>query len=318
MEQLIVQVGDKVGHMVEFARSDGGQLKVGRGFSNDLVLSDPYVDSEQVIFLRVEDGWMVKAIDTTNPALLNGVAIDSTGSRVNHGDRVKVGRTQLRVYASDYVVEPTRQLVTSSLFGFGNSPRIFASLMLLFALVVVLFIAYQGLSTEVEWNTLFLQALYSGVGILFWAGSWALIGRLLRHQPNFSAQLGFTALLSGIITLVTPLGEYVEYAVNSLLVGELVTWLILLLTITVLFSANLMFATNLKHYIRVATTLAAAMLLISYATAKFAEDEFSEDPAYSAVLKPPFAHLSGRREAGLFLDAFKQEFAEVDRLAKEQ
>jgi hypothetical protein len=60
------------------------------------------------------------------------------------------------------------------------------------------------------------------------------------------------------------------------------------------------------------------ILLISYATMKFGKDEFNYQPEYSAVLKPPFAHLSADSDMQLFQDAFKQEFEEVDLMAKEK
>ncbi len=318
MDQLIIQVGDKPGRMAEFARSSADVLKVGRGFTNDVIIADLYVDSEQIVFFHSADGWMVKVVGTTNPTLLNGDAIDDAGSRISSGDRVTVGRTQLRIYTSDHEVEPTHQMMLSSWLGYGRAHPLFASLMMVFALAAVLFISYQERSTKLVWNPLFLEALYAGLVILFWAGIWALVGRLLRHQTNFTAQLGLTALVTGVATLVTPLGGYVEYAANSLLLGDISTRLIMLLTMTAMFRANLMFATNLKRYTRVAFIASLGMLLISYATMKFGKDEFDYQPEYSVVLKPPFAHLSADREMQLFQDTFKLEFDEVDLLAKEK
>ncbi len=318
MDQLIIQLGDKPGRMAEFARSSADVLKVGRGFTNDVVITDLYVDSEQIVFFHSADGWMVKVVGTTNPTLLNGDAIDREGSMIRSGDRVTVGRTQLRVYTGDHEVEPTHQMMLSSWLGYGRAHPLFASLMMVFALAAVLFISYQERSTKLVWNPLFLEALYAGLVILFWAGIWALVGRLLRHQPNFTAQLSLTALVTGVATLVTPIGGYVEYAANSLLLGDISTRLIMLLTMTAMFRANLMFATNLKRYTRIAFIASMGMLLISYATMKFGKDEFDYQPEYSAVLKPPFAHLSADREIQLFQDTFKLEFDEVDLLAKEK
>jgi hypothetical protein len=283
-----------------------------------VIITDLYVDPEQVVFFRSQDGWMVKVVGKTNPTLLNGGDIEDAGSKISSGDRVTVGRTNLRVYASDHAVEPTHQMMLSSWLGHGRSHSLFASLMMVFALAAVMFISYQERTTKLDWNPLFLEALYAGLVVLFWAGIWALIGRLLRHQPNFTAQLGFTALVTGIVALVTPLGGYMEYAANSLLVGDISSRLIMLLTMTAMFRANLMFATNLKRYTRIAFIASMGILLISYATMKFGKDEFDYQPEYSAVLRPPFAHLSADSDVHDFQDAFKQGFDEVDLLAREK
>jgi hypothetical protein len=293
-------------------------LKVGRGFTNDVIVADHYVDPEQIVFFLSDDGWMVKVVGTTNPTLLNGNDIAEAGSKISSGDRVTVGRTQLRVYTSDHAVEPTHQMMLSSWLGHGRAHPLFASLMMIFALAAVMFISYQEQSTELLWNRLFLEALYAGIVILVWASIWALIGRLLRHQPNFTAQLGFTALVTGVVALVTPLGGYMEYATNSLLMGEISSRLIMVLTMTAMFRANLMFATNLKRYTRIAFIASMGIMLISYATMKFGKDEFNYHPEYSAVLKPPFAHLSVDSDMQAFQDVFKQEFEEVDLMVKER
>ncbi len=318
MDQLIVQVGEKSGRTSELVRSNGDLLRVGRGFTNDVVVSDLYVDPEQIVFSRSEDGWVVKVVGSTNPVLLNGGAIDRDGSRINSGDRITVGRTQLRVYSSDHMVEPTHQMVMSSWLGYGRAHPIFALFMMAFLLASVMFVSYQELSTELQWNQLFLEALYAGLMILVWSGIWALIGRLLRHQPNFTIQLGLTALITGVSTLVVPLGDYVEYAANSMVLGEIATWLIILLTTTALFRANLMFATNLKQYTRIAAIAAASILLVSFATKQFGKDEFDYQPEYSAVLKPPFTHLTPDRGVHEFEEEFRQKFGEVDQWTQEK
>lgn len=318
MDQLIVQVGERLGRLAEFARSQGDVLKVGRSFVNDLVVTDLYVDPEQLVFYRSPAGWKVKVMDETNPALLNGGVIDKEGSLIRSGDRLTVGRTQLRVYASDHAVESTHKLIVSSWLGHGRSHPLFAFLMLLFAVSAVSFISYQEQSTELVWNVLLLAALYTGLAIVIWAGIWALVGRLLRHQPNFTAQLGLTALITGISTLATPLAGYVEYAANSLLLGEIAMWSILLVTWSALLRANLMFATNLKHYSLIAVFATSAILAISFSTLMFSKEEFNYTPDYSTVLKPPFAHLSANQDAKHFRDSFGQAFEKVDIVAKEQ
>jgi hypothetical protein len=154
--------------------------------------------------------------------------------------------------------------------------------------------------------------------ILFWASAWALAGRLLRHQPNFTAQLGFTALITGCLSILLPLESYVEYAANSVLLGEITLWLIMLVILAVLFRANLSFATNLKHYTVIAFIAASALLLTFYTMLEFSEEAFSSEPEYTAVLKPPFAHLSGSRGVQEYRDGFDRLFDEVDTLARQE
>ena len=317
MDQLIIQVGDRVGRLAELTRSRGDTLTVGRNYDNDVVINDPYVDPEQIAFFRSSGKWSVRVIQETNPALINGNTIGADGTGISSGDRITIGRTQLRVYDSDHGVEPTRKMLVSSWFGHGRSHALFALSMVLFVCALEVFEQYQGLSSEVNWKELFSGALGVALVILFWASAWALAGRLLRHQPNFTAQLGFTALITGGLSILTPLASYVEYAANSLLLGEIALWLIMLVFLFVLLRVNLSFATNLKHSAVIAFITASAALLTSYALLEFNKEDFSTDPEYPSVLKPPFAHLSGNRSVQEYRDAFGGIFDEADALARE-
>lgn len=316
MDQLILQLGDRLGRMAELARSCGDTLTVGRSFSNDVVITDAYVDPEQLTFYRSGGVWKVKVMRPTNPALINGQAIDEHGTEVSSGDRITVGRTHLHIYDSDYAVEPTHKLLLSSRFGHGQSHPLFALLMVIFVCAVAVFADYQELTTEFKWKDMLSTALGMTLVILFWAGAWALTGRLLRHQTNFTAQLGFTSLVIAVFSILTPLAGYVEYAANSALLGEITLWLIILGFLAALFRANLSFATNLRHCTIVAVISAGAILFATFAMLEFNQEEFSTDPEFSTVLKPPFTHLSGNRDVAVYLDAFEAEFDAVDVLVE--
>ncbi len=304
--------------MAELVRSHGDTLTVGRSFGNDVVIADPCVDPEQIAFFRTPGGWKVRVVQETNPAMVNGSVIGNEGADISSGDRITVGRTQLRVYGSDHEVGPTHRLLLSSWFGHGRSRPLFALLMVTLACAVAVIAQYQESYTEFEWKEMISASLGLALVILFWASAWALAGRLLRHQPNFTAQLGFTALVAACLSILFPVESYVEYAANSMLLGEITLWLIVLIVLGTLFRFNLSFATNLQHITAIAFIAASALLLSVYIMLEFSMEDFSTQPEYPAVLKPPFAHISGSRDAQAFRDAFARGFDRADLLARQE
>ncbi|MCP3871314.1 MAG: FHA domain-containing protein [Gammaproteobacteria bacterium] len=318
MEPLIVQTGDRFGRWAELTRSHGETLSVGRNYSNDLVIADPYVDPEQIRFSHSSGEWRLEVIQKTNPILVNGQAIGSGGTYIDSGDRITIGRTQFHVLSPHHQVEPTRKMLLFSRFGHGQSLRLFALSMMVFACAVEMIIGYQALSQEVNWKELFSDSLTNGLVILFWASIWALTGRLLRHQPNFTAQLGFTALITTLFSIIWPLGGYAEYTLNSVLLGEITLWLITLVFLVVLFRVNLSLATNLKHYTAIAVVTASTLLLTTYALMELNTGDFDTSPEFSSALKPPFAQLSGTRSLEEYQTEFGALFDEVDTLTRQE
>ena len=52
MDTLVVQAGIRHGRAADLARSHDGKLSIGRGYGNDLVLTDLHVAPQQLAFYR--------------------------------------------------------------------------------------------------------------------------------------------------------------------------------------------------------------------------------------------------------------------------
>ena len=76
MDSLIIKTGVRHGRFAEIARSSGDTFTVGRGFGNDLVLTDPHVAPGLLKFVREGEFWKLILLDHTNPVMLNGVKIE--------------------------------------------------------------------------------------------------------------------------------------------------------------------------------------------------------------------------------------------------
>jgi hypothetical protein len=175
-----------------------------------------------------------------------------------------------------------------------------------------LFYDYLGLYEAVKWGELVSASLIVVFVILCWAGIWALIGRLLRHQPNFFPQLFFTAFIFGVSIAAGSIHEYAEYMSNSTVVGEIVLWGFSFIIFSALLNYNLTYASNIRNTTVVSLVFAGCLILFIYSFSGIGENEFSGTPEYSMVVKPPFAQLVSNQSSSDFLRDYEAQFSELD------
>jgi hypothetical protein len=292
VDRLNVQVASRGSRPLELVRSCGERLSIGRAYGNDVILADPYVAPQQLLFERGEDGWRVRVLDRTNEVCLNGRALAENVEPLRSGDRLTVGRSELVVYADDHPVEATRRLLLAPGNGrWRAGPAVaFAALALVCTFDVVT--EFYATSSDLEWRRYAYAGLFYAALLTIWAGLWAVAGRLLRHQPHFSAQLLATVAVSFGLSLVYPAADYLDFLTGSALVGQCAYYVIGLGDLTLLLRANLLLATNLRHAGLAALCVAGMAVGLVFAAQRFAQEDFDPEPTYSSVVKPPFAHVT--------------------------
>jgi hypothetical protein len=147
---------------------------------------------------------------------------------------------------------------------------------------------YQEASTTLKWEEHASNQLLGAIVILVWAGIWAVAGRILRHHANFSLQVMVTAVISLLSSLFILLGEYLAYPFHSVVVDEVMGWLLVFLILALLFRFNLLVATNIRNTTLAAASMAGLIVCASYAFVLFDKaEEFNAQPVFSGELKPP-------------------------------
>lgn len=303
MGTLIVQVAARSARSQEITKSSGSPIKVGRGFGNDIVLADPYVAPQQLVFEPGETEWTLRVLDETNEVLLNDKLVGGAGTALNSGDRITIGRTDLEVFTEDHPLEPTRKLPLSSWVGPGRVGPLLALGALAGISIVDGILDYFQFSVDLEWEKYAYASLFLAVTILAWAGAWSIAGRVLRHQPHFWEQLLATMLVYVGLMLIYPLVGYAEFITGNVTTGQVANYLVALGGLIALLKLNLFFATNIRNTSSTAVIVSCLLVGLTFAALRFAEEDFEPDPVYSSIVKPPFAHITADRSIDEFLDA---------------
>jgi len=302
MDTLVLQLGVRFGRLADVVRTTGEAITIGRSFTNDVVLTDVHIAPHQLQIYRESGRWFAEILDATNPVLLNGELISQAKIPLNSGDKLTLGRMQFGIYSSTHPVEATRRLFLTGWFQRLSKGFVIPLLILLVISIADMLFNFYTVSTTLEWGLFAAATLGSTIIIIAWAGAWALIGRIFRHQANFGAQLLATALVAGASSMLVPMLGILEFNLGTPYVSYLGGYLLAVLLIAVLLRANLYHATAIKSPAVVAGIVSVSLALVVQGFEHFGNEGFNYQPVYSTVMKPPITRLAPSTSIEVYFD----------------
>lgn len=206
---------DRSGRVTGRLAVDRLPLHVGRAYTNDLIVDDPFVDAVHLRIERAPDG-RIQAVDlaSTNGLYRHGGRTRVASAVLDDSGGVRIGHSVVRYRPLGWEAPPTRVDRAGKdllrLFEMGWSQ---AGLVLL-AVAVVVLDTVLGRATRPE--LLELIFLVTGVvGILLvWAGFWSLINRLLQHRMNFLVHVSIASLALVLSNAGDTFAGYLTYLMD--------------------------------------------------------------------------------------------------------
>lgn len=204
---LIIERINKAGHVLMRDSFAGGRIDIGRGLDQAVIIDDALVDASHI---QLEYDAQSEAITCTDLASVNGVSVEPKVGRraavfgsvkLNSGDKLVIGRTQLRVLLSSHPVAPTQKLtfLHECIYRLTVWPTVLVTACLLVALIILE--SYFNLPNADHVKQYASQAFYTLVLAFIYAGTWAVISRALTGEGRLIAQL-LLALMSLIVLQV--------------------------------------------------------------------------------------------------------------------
>src|SRR5258708_22168803 len=90
-------------------RTGGPEVRIGRGYDNDVIVDDPYVAARHLRIFRDETGQLLaEDLGSANGTFLDGGKIRLASLILDGGQPIRIGQTYLRVRDLNHAVEPER------------------------------------------------------------------------------------------------------------------------------------------------------------------------------------------------------------------
>ena len=313
-----VEVLDRRGHVRHRQRVDALPAVIGRAYSADVVLDDPWVSPAHLGLERDDQGVLV----VRDLASENGTWDAARTARLAHaplgdGLTLRLGGTQLRIIPAAARVAAT--LVGGPVVetdGWAERPWVPA----LLALAAGALWGINDLLGDPERHTASAtagSALTMVAVLLLWAGLWALVTRVVTHRARFGAHLVVASVVAALSLLLAPMSELILFLAPAAPALDALTGLL---------GAALAVGLLYRH-LRLATTAARPRLLAISAgvilglalIGVLAENDGHHgdggSPDFNAQLKPLRATLVPSQDTTAFWDGIPTLQGSVDSLA---
>lgn len=303
MEKIVLVTGDRHNPAAHHIKIHG-TATVGRSFSCDVILSDPHIEPEQMVFHFRDGKRTVEILSGINPVLRNGTVVAPGSYAFVSGDEWTFGKTRLTAFDTRQAIEPAEKILLHEFHGGALSQL---GLFLLCGAALMGWIGMQGWLSHyqpLEWGKDFAEALSSSGYVWFvllWSGTMGMIGRFKTGRGQFNLHLMTAVLFVIANSSFNTLAAYLAYGFNLPTAWSIVHYagsIILLATfLIVCFS----YALNIRGMKYMAFGLAICWVGLDYLGDMAKQNRL--EPAYNASVKPPFAVMV----KPVSVDAFMQQ-----------
>ena len=316
-------------------------VTMGRGFGNDLILDDPYVDARHARIALDESGApVIEDLGSVNGLIADHARLSGRVA-LRPGTEIRIGRTMLRFRDSEDpvspaivdaitapappapVVQPAAQLrrrarVRATI---ARSARTTGARLLTVAATVFAVALYSWLSnSERSGASEALDAALRFSALLaVWAGVWAVASRVSVQRFHFVAHLAVAAVvaLGGLAWTMT--AEWLSFFFPDASLSDALSVGIGLFMVAALVAGHLSLATGFSRarQWRTGFVVAGVALLIGGLVAITEEDAFTDVPTFSGVVKPvgsDWLPTATVEEFGSVMETLKDQ---VDEMAKQ-
>lgn len=167
-------------------RIDGPEVRIGRGYDNDVVVDDPYVAPRHLRVFRDEAGQLLaEDMGSANGSFLEGGRKPFARVVIDGGKPIRIGQTWLRVRETHHEVQRERLAPTE------RAIVPFLAVAALGGVTIGMYMLKVWLTETTEPRVSnYLTPLLTLVAIVIvWAGLWALLSRIFSGQSRFLRNL---------------------------------------------------------------------------------------------------------------------------------
>jgi hypothetical protein len=311
-----IEILDAKGHVLERHGVEALPLNIGRAYTNQIILNDPYVCPMHLAIAPDEQGRLIaRDLDSINGLRDGNAEARVAALELHSGTQFRIGHTLLRYCSVDHPLAPTaldRNEKVSRLVSPYVSIGVGLCVLATFCLD-----SYLSSIERVKFVDIISDPLPMISIVLGWAGLWALASRIVVSAFHFPQHLTIAGTAIVANTSLRILSEWLEFFFPAVPV----LWSTALfgsgLILAALVYGHLGFASPLRRRSRLwaALAISTAMVGMNAINDYAARGKFSTVMDYDAILKPVDGGFVPAVSVEQFFESSEKLKTELDKLA---
>ena len=282
-----IEVLDGKGAVAERFPVEAFPVRVGRAYSNDVILNDPYVCPIHVAIEADEQGRLIaRDLDSVNGLRSDAHDKPVTTLEIQSGSQFHIGHTHLRYRSVDHPLAPTL-VDRDSRRLWLHSPYT----AVIAGAVVFMLLCLEEYLTTVERATfaaIVTEPLTTLAMLLVWSGLWALTSRIIVSRFHFPQHATIACGAVVGFFLLSFCSEWLEFlfpAIPVLWIAGLFGSGVIMLGMVY---GHLKFASTLQRHSRLwaGLSVSAAIVGVSAITDFASRSKFSNVMEFTGIVKP--------------------------------
>ncbi|GAB3023964.1 FHA domain-containing protein [Bowmanella dokdonensis] len=274
--------------MVKHYLFDKPSVSVGRSYSNDICLDDPYVCPEH---LHIEQDPHSGEIQIHDRDSVNGLLINGKPAKqaiLKHSDVISLGKTRLRLFDSSQAVEPTLRLspIESRLAVLSHWR--FALLLAFIYALTLTYQAYQNTFVDFEIGQMLPRLLSEFLLLSAWPLLFGLLARLQKQEARLASQYSLIWLFALLTVGLSLTNQWFRFNFPQMPAWNLLELIVMGLVFFSLLWLSLLIAFHQSTARRNRIALGCSLIFVSLVMGwhQVKQADFSPRPVYRFLLMP--------------------------------
>lgn len=319
--EIVVEILDAGVRHTRVEKLDTNELRIGRAWNSDVLVTDPDVDAEHLLIELADDGetFALTDLQSTNGSRYNKKKFEGQ-IQADFGDLIQLGNTRLRIHRLNDPVAVTKQrTLLDNQLALLHRPIIVLGLATA-AILLQLMDMYLSTTRELEWHSVLTGLIGMTSGLAIFALLLAGLSKLFRNEFVYWPNLGLAASAIILQKLLGFVASWISFNLLSQGLDEFIATLITATILTLWLIPSLHLCTPLKPWIR--NTITASVVIItvttSYILPSFRENSWqhSQPQLVSGSLPAPLL-IAPRVSREFYLEQMASTFDRADELAAE-
>lgn len=287
--EVIIEEINRSHKLIGRHKFSSNKVTIGRGYDNDIIVSDPHVCADHLSINFDGENWHVSDHNSVNGSFLGNGKKLANGHNIRSGDVISLGKSQIRILFPHHPVAPSATLSPfENLINLARHPLALAASMGLFTLIVAWTIFLNN-PKEMNFTQLLVPAISTTLMFLLWPAVVALVSHLTKHDARVLTQLGICFVFYNISWVVDFIETFVNFNTSSnFILMPLLTLLPISLAFCLLWlNCYIGFHMSAKRRTIVAASLTVLLFGGSYLIQLSKQPDFTVKPKFNNVLMTP-------------------------------